>query len=118
MNFDQAKAALEALGLLVQRLDDQFSDKWEAGLVTFISPEIGLTVERGATIKIAISKGPDLVTVPDLTGLPVDQATAKLVGGRLVLGQTAGPTTKNVVSQSPAAGQSVKAGSAVNLLLG
>jgi len=118
MTFDQAKAALEAAGLKVERQDDQFSDKWDPGLVTFISPEIGATVPRDTVVKIAISKGPDLVVVPDLKGMTLDQAKAKLAEARLALGQTAGPATKNVVSQSPAAGESIKAGSAINLLLG
>lgn len=62
------------------------------------------------------------VAVPDLKAQSVEQATRTLADANLKVGQvtntSGGPTTAGrVVTQSPNAGQTVAAGSAVNLIL-
>lgn len=63
------------------------------------------------------------VTVPDLTGMTQDAATTALTSDNLKLAATNTTVTDStkvgkVVSQSPAAGQSVKSGSTVNVQIG
>jgi len=64
------------------------------------------------------------VSVPDLTGMTQDDAKTALVSKKLTLGKvtnksvTDASTIGKVVSQSPAAGQSVKSGAAVDVQIG
>ncbi len=115
--YDQAKAALEKLGLVVTRLEDQFSDKIGAGSVISTDPAAGEKVNRGGTVNVVVSKGPDVVTVPPLAGLTLADATTTLQAAGLVVGDVAGPSTGRVVAASPAPLQVVTRGTRVNLLL-
>ncbi len=76
-SFDAAKAALESAGFKVTRGDDAFSDTYAAGQVAATNPAVGQTVAYGANIAVVVSKGPDLVTVPDVV--------SRLLGGALDL---------------------------------
>ncbi|HEX9259569.1 MAG TPA: PASTA domain-containing protein, partial [Acidimicrobiales bacterium] len=76
--YDQAKAELEALGLVAARQPDAFSDTVKTGLVISTDPTPGKQVARGATVNIVVSKGPDLVTVPQVVGQTQEAATATL----------------------------------------
>ena len=69
---------------------------------------------RGSTITVVVSKGPDLVQVPDLRGRSRDEAeqlleAADLEGRAFDLPDGSG----SVVTQSPAAGEQVRRGSTV-----
>nr|WP_300148792.1 Stk1 family PASTA domain-containing Ser/Thr kinase [Propionicimonas sp.] len=76
--FDEAKAYFEDLKLHVVRApEDVFSTKVPAGSVASQDPKKG-TLERGGTITLTVSKGPEMITVPNVRLLTVDQATEKL----------------------------------------
>ena len=62
-----------------------------------------------------VSKGPDLVTVPDVSGLTPAAAQSKLAGSGLAVSATFGPPAGTVFTTQPAAGKKVKRGSAVAL---
>jgi serine/threonine-protein kinase len=76
--FDAAKAALEPLGFTVTRAEDVFSNDVAAGQVVGSDPEAGNTVPYGSSVELAVSKGPDLVTVPDFVGDFLGTALAQL----------------------------------------
>jgi serine/threonine-protein kinase len=76
--FDEAKAYYEAAGLVVARApEDKFSTKIPAGSVVSHDPKSG-TLAKGKTITLTVSKGPEMVIVPGLTGTSVKQATKAL----------------------------------------
>jgi eukaryotic-like serine/threonine-protein kinase len=76
--FDEAKAFYEAAGLVVARApEDKFSSKIAAGSVVSQSPKSG-SLAKGKTITFTVSKGPELVAVPWLTGKSVKEATQAL----------------------------------------
>ena len=54
--------------LAVVEGEQLFSNDVEAGRVVTQTPPPDTAVERGATITIQLSKGPDVVPFPDLTG--------------------------------------------------
>ena len=87
-----ATAQLEALGLVLEQLPDEFSDTVEASLVARQNPPggAGLKIGKGSTVQVAISKGQDLVAVPPLGGLTVAEVTASLTGAGLTLGEVNG----------------------------
>jgi beta-lactam-binding protein with PASTA domain len=74
----------------------------------------------GSRVNMVLSKGPESVAVPDVVGKAQADAEAALKGGGLVVGivtqeYNATIPAGRVISQSPAAGTSVKHGSAVSL---
>jgi serine/threonine-protein kinase len=75
-------------------------------------------VARDSSVKLVVSKGPDLVTVPDVKGLTLAQANTRLEQAGLTPGEVSGNARRPVASTDPAAGTSVRRGSRVDLRLG
>jgi serine/threonine-protein kinase len=116
-SWEEAEAAIRSVDLVPVRLDDIFSDKWPAGIVASIDPGVGREVPRGSEVKIAISKGPDLVAVPNIYGS--SQAKAEeLLRAVDLQGVVEGPINRPVLAVDPAPGTMVKRGSTVKVRLG
>lgn len=95
-----ATAAIEALDLLVVVGPEEFSNDVAVGSVVAQDPAAGTELPPGGTVTIAVSKGPDLVPVPPLAGLTVQQATDALAAAGLVIGQVSGdPAGVNVLAE-------------------
>ncbi len=112
----EARAALEAVGFAVD-VREEFNRDVAAGIVltTEPAPDAG-PQPVGATIILVISKGPDLVAVPDVIGKDRDTAIAELEAAGFV----ADPTSflgNRVTQQSPAPGELAERGSTVSILL-
>ena len=60
---DQAERALEGRGFAVDRSTEEFSDTVPEGRVVSQSPTSG-TLFRGDTVRLVVSRGPELVQVP------------------------------------------------------
>ncbi len=118
MNWEQAKAAVESVNLLPVRIDDLFSDKWPAGIVARIEPGVDTEVPRGTEVRIGISKGPDVVEVPQIYGNSLTKAVEILTAAGLVQGTIEGPITRIVIGCDPPPGTVVKRGTVVKLRLG
>ncbi len=106
----------------VATAESPVSSNAEKDKVAYTVPGSGERVERGTTITIYISKGPEdeKVAVPDLTGLSKFQAQEKLYSLGLKLGTSSegySDTVKagGVCKQSPKANKNVKKGTAINL---
>ncbi len=111
-----AVAQLREAGFTVT-VDEQFSDSAPAGEVTDQSPSRG-SAGRGSAVALVVSKGPDVVTVPDLSGRTKERALALLqdagLQGRAVdLPDFGG----RVYAQLPVAGSSVPRGSTVTVFV-
>lgn len=114
--FGAARDALAAVQLEASR-EDVFSETVPRGQVVAMEPGPGTEVERGSTIVVQVSRGPDLVAVPDLAGMTLDQAEAALVAAGLELGQDCCASNGRVVGSDPGAGAQVRRGTAVNIFL-
>jgi serine/threonine-protein kinase len=88
------------------------------GQVIGTNPPGGGQVTVGSTVAVTVSKGPDLVPVPDVTGMSVEAATKKLETSGFTISGVTGSPDRPVVSTSPSAGAMVKRGSAVRLATG
>jgi serine/threonine-protein kinase len=111
---DEAVKKLEAKGF---RVDVQlvFSDTVANGVVVEQSPSAG-TADKGATVTLQVSKGPDVVVVPDVRGQSEGQARTVLQGLGFkvdVRRLPGGPGT--VLQTDPKPGKKVKRGSTVTL---
>jgi beta-lactam-binding protein with PASTA domain/tRNA A-37 threonylcarbamoyl transferase component Bud32 len=76
--FDAAQATLSGLGFQVTRGDDGFSDTIPAGQVMTMSATPGQPADYGSTIQLVVSKGPDLVDVPNVVRQLLGPALAQL----------------------------------------
>ena len=112
-----ATATLTKAGFVVTT-ETVFSDTVAAGLVLDQSPSKGTAV-RGSTVSLTVSKGPDLVAVPKVTGKHVDDATSLLAAAGLKANVNrpfpGGPG--RVLQQNPGDGSKVKRGSTVTLFV-
>jgi serine/threonine-protein kinase len=112
--FDDAAAVLAAAHLQATR-SVEFNDL-PKGLVVRTEPAAGSGATWGSTVTVVVSKGPDLVVVPDVVGLSRKQAEQRLREAGLRWSYVF-PIGRQVVQQSPQAGDKAKRGSEVHLLL-
>jgi eukaryotic-like serine/threonine-protein kinase len=114
-----AKLAEYGLGASVRSV---FSDAG-TGTVVAQDPEEGADVTSGTVVTIDVSKGPELVKVPNVVGSGQDTATAALEAEGFVVSKdvsvTGDPTQwDNVVTQDPPANSLAKKGSTVTIYVG
>lgn len=110
---DQALAALRGAHL-EPRTVKVFDASAPAGQVVAVNPPPGLTVSWGTTVQVYVSKGPDLVVVPDVRGRPRGQAEALLRAAGLRWQYSFG-LGGSVVRQDPNQGEKVPRDSTVKL---
>ncbi len=84
----QAENRLKQLGFIVEKKFD-FSDDVEEDKVISISPEIGESAAAGTIVTLEVSSGRELqlIEMPNLKGLTVDEARAELEENYLILGE-------------------------------
>ena len=86
MTYDKAEEELTDLGLEIEMGNEVFSDEYDEGKIVSQSPKPDMKVKKGKTIRVNISKGSGVETVPSVIGQTVDQARATLEGKGFSLG--------------------------------
>jgi serine/threonine-protein kinase len=118
MPQDEAEQTLKDAGFET-RVERTYSDDVRNGRVIGTSPPAGTTLERGSQVTLNVSRGPEQVEVPDVTGESQENARSALEGAGLRVGkitrEESGEAPGTVIEQSPAAGQQVDKGAAVDL---
>jgi len=109
-----AIAALNRLGL-VPTVVEEFSDSIVEGNVISLDPGVGQPAARGSTVQLVVSKGPPLVAVPDVEGLTVEEAAAKIEAAGLVVNDVKGNPRRRIDRTDPEIGTMVKPGTKVTL---
>ena len=120
MSIESATTALTDLRLTINRGDDQFSLVATGGVATQ-SPAPGESLARGTAVTVAISKGPDLVAVPQLLTLKFDKVGPALEAAGFVLGNVSGntrgfPIAVFLAGQPVAIGQLLPRGTVLDVL--
>lgn len=114
----RASKALRDLGFEV-RLTYKFDEKVNAGAVLSQDPMPPGPKPKGSTITLTVSKGPEMVTVPDVTRKPRAEAEAALRKARLnpvvAYQSPGGPGV--VVTQNPLPNSKVRPNTAVQLIV-
>jgi serine/threonine protein kinase len=119
-SYAGAQSALKKLGLV--SVEQQVaSSTISPGAVISTTPGSGNSVAPHSSVTVTVSSGPSALTVPDVSGLTVDAATAKLKAVGLTIGTTTAEDSETVavgliVETSPAAGTSAKSGDSINLM--
>lgn len=111
------KATMDKLGLKLDVTDEIFDDS-VSGTILSADPLPGVVVDKGSTIKIVLSKGPALVSVPNVVGKDRKAATKILTDAGFKVSikkQISVVVLNKVYSQSPAGGQMAPKGSTIVL---
>ncbi|GAA3237753.1 hypothetical protein GCM10020256_57500 [Streptomyces thermocoprophilus] len=74
----EARSDLETAGLNVVVADERVNSEHDAGKVAAQTPESGSEAAEGDTVTLTLSKGPEMVVVPDVVGDSVSEAKEKL----------------------------------------
>ncbi len=98
------------LGLVLERAPDIFSNDFEAGEVADQSLPEGTVLQRGETVRYAMSLGRDEVPMPTIDGQTYDQLFAAINAAGLTIGAVDGPTDGSGTLAVTADGQAVVAG--------
>ena len=111
-----AKSSIEALGLVASPTE-AYSDTVPEGQVISQQTREGSTVYRGDSVSYTVSKGPEMVTVPDVVGLQRQEAHDKLEGAGFTVQEDLilGGFFNTVRSSDPVGGSKVKKGSTVTI---
>jgi eukaryotic-like serine/threonine-protein kinase len=99
-----------------------FNAKVASGQVLSSDPAGGEHVKKNGLVVLTVSKGPELVGVPDVSGKFVDDATAALKAAQLKVGTTSNQSSLTVqqgqvISTSPKTGTQIAPGQAVDLVV-
>ena len=116
-----AEAALTDAGLVVST-EDRSNDNIAAGDAIRTDPAAGETVPVGSEVLLTISTGPAPVAVPDIVGLPEEDASVALADLNLQTGNRteaidAAIPAGSVINQDPVAGTEVDEGTAVDYVV-
>lgn len=128
MTLEQARIALEELGLVLTEAESEFSDTVPVGVVlswtvpdspTLVAND---TVTKGTVVRVVPSAGPEPRVVPQLMGTALAVATTALEAETLLI--AVGPEefsdtipVGHVIRQTPAAGTVVDFGTTVTVVL-
>ncbi|MFF5702742.1 Stk1 family PASTA domain-containing Ser/Thr kinase [Streptomyces sp. NPDC012794] len=118
----QARAELSAAGLGVKKVDRKFSEAFDRGTVMETSPGGGKQIRGNDAVVIVVSRGPEVVSVPDLKGRPLEAAKEELTKAGLAPGIVTQAFSQDVaqgsvISTDPAGGQKRAPDTAVALLV-
>ena len=91
MTMANATAALEAAGFTVGKVTPGYSPTALVGAVVGSDPKAGTTLPGGSVVDIVVSNGK--ISIPDVVGMSVGQATGTLQGSSLQLDVTVVPDT-------------------------
>jgi serine/threonine-protein kinase len=113
--YEEAAAALEAVQLKPKKVEE-FSDDVEKGKVIELRPGQG-TAPRDSEVEVVVSRGPDLVKVPDVRGMSLEEAVEALEAAGLEVGEAFGPAKGDPFFTDPPAGTEVRRGDTVDIYL-
>jgi serine/threonine-protein kinase len=114
----EARRRVERAGFRV-RVRRRTSASVAAGRVVSSSPEGRARLQKGRTVTLSVSSGPEQVSVPDVTGEAVDEARSELeaAGFQVTVQERedAEAEAGTVLAQEPGAGATADAGASVAL---
>jgi beta-lactam-binding protein with PASTA domain/predicted Ser/Thr protein kinase len=116
----EAEAELRDAGF-EPRVEKAFSDTVPKGRVIETTPPGGTTIDRGSTVILQVSRGREQAEVPDVVGQSEANARSEIEGAGLRVGKVTEKASEEesgtVIEQTPAAGESVDRGEAVDLVV-
>lgn len=120
VSASQAEQTLKDAGFDVTR-SERYDDKVPADTVISTVPEADRSIKRGEKVLIMVSKGPEYIQVPEVTGASLSDAQKTLKDANLDVSVSEEYSdsieSRHVISQNPGGGNSVAPGSKVHLVI-
>jgi len=121
-SISDAVNALSLLNLGLKKEGEENDETIPAGIIVRQSPPAGMAVREGKIIKVTLSQGGKVIYVPSVAGQMARSAEVALRSAGLVIGEEATKYSligkkDEVLSQDPAAGQSVERDTMVNMVI-
>ncbi|AKL65812.1 MULTISPECIES: Stk1 family PASTA domain-containing Ser/Thr kinase [Streptomyces] len=118
----QAKSDLSSAGLGVKRVDRKFSETFDRGTVMDTDPGGGKRIRGNGAVVLTVSRGPEIVAVPNLKDRTLDEAKAELAKTGLEAGVVSQAFSQDVpqgsvISTDPAGGEKRAPDTAVSILV-
>ncbi len=121
LDINQANNILVSKGLLIGDIRYKYSPSDENTVISTDPPPDSI-LSKGEKVSLVLSKGPARFLMPDLCGLSLQEAKDRVTRLELEAGEitytTNSPLCNKVILQSPGAGEEVRQGDVVNLILG
>jgi serine/threonine-protein kinase len=117
LTLKSAQGRLQNAGLESSQREEN-STTVEKGRVISASPGEGEKVDKGSTVNLVVSSGPEQVDVPDVTGKPFDEAQSTLQAAGFKVTRTDKESDKDpdtVLSQNPKGGTQADSGATIAL---
>ena len=122
LTVDAARQRLADRNLAVGTIDRKYSSTVPQGRVISSSPQAGASVRKDTAVALVVSRGLPPVDVPSVVDLSYDDASAKLSKLGLTIAKSGEKYSESVaagavISQDPAAGQTIPQGSTVSVVV-
>lgn len=120
--YQEAEKRLEKLGFEVKKGEPRFDDRYPAGTVVMQLPYGGSQTKQGRRIYLTLSRGTEMIPVPDLTGMPLREGRITLMRSGLDIGEITYEHNDTIMkdliyAQSIPAKQGARPGSIVNVMI-
>ncbi|MFF4752795.1 Stk1 family PASTA domain-containing Ser/Thr kinase [Streptomyces sp. NPDC002514] len=119
-DLDSARERLEEAGLKVEVSAEQVNSEHDAGEVAEQTPEGDSEAAEGDTVRLTLSKGPEMVEVPDVVGTGVNDAKKQLEASGFKVSEDRGLLGlfgSTVQKQSVDAGRTAPKGSTITITI-
>lgn len=121
-SLPDARKVLRGVGLRLEIGERAFSSAVKSGLIMEQEPAAGLKTRKGSSVRVTVSKGPELIAVPDVVNETSEEASFILGQASLEIGEIQREFSDTVpqgtvISQSPRAGKKVSKNTEVNLVV-
>jgi eukaryotic-like serine/threonine-protein kinase len=113
--FSAAQGTAQSGGYQLE--EQMVSSTQPTGTITSQSPAAGTPITKGEVVTVQVSNGPPEVSIPDVQGLSVQQATAELEQAGFSVSVNRGIFSGSTVTSYSPTGQAPK-GSTITLILG
>jgi eukaryotic-like serine/threonine-protein kinase len=113
--FSAAQGAAQAGGYQLQQ--QTVSNSAAQGTIVGQSPAAGTPITKGEVVTVQVSNGPPQVSIPDVVGMNVRDATQELTQAGFMVTVSRGPFGGNTVASESPTGQAPK-GSTITLTTG
>ncbi len=122
MDFKLASEELSKVGLVMSVAGKEFNNEFEKDMVISQNPGKDRKVKAGRKVEVILSKGSELITVPNITGIDIKDAVVKLGNVGLNMGDIDKEYDEQkpegmIISQEPARGTKHEAGTSINVVV-
>jgi len=121
-DYKKAKHDLYKLGLYIDKIAERNSLEILEGSIISQEPEAHSVVKKGYTIKVIVSKGPEMIKIPTLDNLTIDEARIRLINSGLEVGSVNYSYSNEiqkgkVIYSQPVYGMDVPRNTKINLVI-